>query len=174
MNNDIDTGDDEADGLPGIAVPAPVENFAFAAVTDLLNLVTDPRGCTARLKALKRELDALADARAALAAEQAAFTELASNRAREMDVKAGDLRKREVAVHLAEARLAEREEVVAAYHRDQRDRQLEHVGAGGLTREIDRGGDDEADPHFRIVEEPAFAAAEASPPRKSMRRGAET
>ena len=160
---------DEADVDQSVPAPAP---DAFAAVLTLLALVTDPRAARQHLVAIRAATEAVEKSRAALATERAEFDKFSTGRAAELDAKANSLRDREVRVFRAEAGLAEREKVVAAFHRDQRDRELEHF-PGGMSREPDRSGPPE-DAHFQAAEDSGFVSVPAQPPvRRSMRRGQE-
>lgn len=95
--------------LPG--APAP---DAFAALFNLLALIADQRAFKARLNGLSRALEAVTSGEKKLAQCRAAFDAHEASARAELEKERAALRKRQVAVEIAEGELIERREWIIA------------------------------------------------------------
>jgi hypothetical protein len=174
----------DTDTPDATAVPPPAQPDIFMMVLDLVRLVADPTGCTARIAELQAE-----QAKTAKALRQLEFARQSHDRAiakdhAELAQLAATARKCEVAARTREAVLADKLAKIDEFERKERLSDVELL-PGGMARSIDRSPRS-PDPHYgrqpapaaedetELVPVPGHGQAHTltqSKPRRSMRRG---
>jgi hypothetical protein len=85
---------------------------AFAVVSGLIRLATDPKGCARRVAELKREQAAAAKAKTELAADRAAHDQRVAAEIASLEQRETALRKRQVDVKIAEGDVSARLKII--------------------------------------------------------------